>query len=758
MPGLMMSKSNQQMMDEEQSGIEEDKRASLRLTEDSHSSLAGQINNTWQRNRDAKTEIEEELLACLRQRRGEYSPRELQVIEQSGGANAIYMMLTATKQRAAASWLQDVLLPGEQLPWGLEATPVPELPPDVTNEVRRQVMMAAQKEMAAAQKAKQDQGQAQQQPQQAQEQGQPQEQQAPTQADVEQRIEDMISEVKDELEKRTRKANERMTEKINDKFEEGGFREAVEQFIEDFTTYPTAILKGPVYRRGPRIEWMAGWQPMQTWETKMHFKRVSPFDIYPSPHAETAQDGEFIERVRYAHNELYDMIGVPGYDEDAIRRVLTDHRSGRLIHWLWIDSERDKLENKDSWWRSAPGVIDGLHYWGMATGLTLMQWGVEGEVDPVKQYPIEAILIGTEVVRCEINDDPLGRRPYQAASYQRVPGAFWGDGLPYLMRDTQAMVNSVARSLADNLAIASGPQVMINTSALSDGEELTNLYPWKIWQYSVEPGQLGSGQRPVDFFQPTANASELLAVYERFERMADDETAIPRYTYGNERVGGAGSTASGLSMLFDATAKGIRKAIGHIDAGVMRPLVEKIWMDLMRYDPDKTIKADCKVVARGAAALLIKEQAQMRRQEFLNSTANPVDMQIIGMEGRAAILRENVKSLDLPVDDIVPKREEIERRMRDQKEQSNPENELAQAELKMKAQIDQAKLKLEAEKAEQDSARYGAELAQKEKTSEQDYKIKRAGLQIDAARFLEDREQKIIEQRQNLLLGNDRKN
>ena len=53
----------------------------------------------------------------------------------------------------------------------------------------------------------------------------------------------------------------------------------------------------------------------------------------------------------------------------------------------------------------------------------------------------------------------------------------------------------------------------------------------------------------------------------------------------------------------------------------------------------------------------VKETVNMRRIEFLNATANEMDMQIVGKEGRAAILREVAKGLQMPVDDIVPSRE-----------------------------------------------------------------------------------------------------
>ena len=80
----------------------------------------------------------------------------------------------------------------------------------------------------------------------------------------------------------------------------------------------------------------------------------------------------------------------------------------------------------------------------------------------------------------------------------------------------------------------------------------------------------------------------------------------------------------------------------------------------MRFDEDESIKGDVEIVAKGAINLAVKETVNMRRIVFLNATANPVDLEIIGKEGRAAILREIAKGLQMPSDDVVPSREKSE--------------------------------------------------------------------------------------------------
>jgi hypothetical protein len=211
--------------------------------------------------------------------------------------------------------------------------------------------------------------------------------------------------------------------------------------------------------------------------------------------------------------------------------------------------------------------------------------------------------------------------------------------------------------LVNNMGVASGPQVEVNLERIPPNEDITQMHPWKIWQVTNDPA--GSSAPAVRFTQPDDNASTLLAVYERFSRMADDHSGIPAYVYGDLNVQGAGRTSSGLSMLMGAAGKGIRQVVMHIDMDVVKPIVKRQFIYNMRYDEDESIKGDVEVVARGAVNLAVKETVNLRRIEFLNATANPIDIEILGKDGRASILREVAKGLHMPVDEIIPSREKL---------------------------------------------------------------------------------------------------
>lgn len=637
------------------------------------SSLGAHIRRSWEAAKMAKHEMELRLLDCLRRRKGEYAPDKLNAIRKEGGAE-IYMMLTTTKCRAAAAWIRDTMMPANEKPWGLDPTPVAEVPDAYLRPLAAQIQAQAQE---------------------MQQQGE--------QVDMASLVENAREQIRQAVQEKADDAAKRHEDLVEDQLAEGGWDEAFEAFIDDFVTYPAAFLRAPILRRVPALAWMEGWKPIKTETIRPEFERVSPFDIYPSPDATSVDDGAYIiERARFTRGQLNKMMGIgndSGYNDEAIRRVLDQYGQGGLRDWLWTDGERAELEGRGHEWLTPGDTIDGLIYSGGAQGVTLLQWGISPEEieDPLAEYEVEAILIGQHVVRVRINRDPLERRSYHKASFQPVPGSFWGQAIPELMADIQDVCNATARGLVNNLAISSGPQVEVYEDRLQPTEDPTDIYPWKIWR--TKDSAVTGNNRALNFFQPQSNANELLAVYDQFERRADDATNIPRYIYGNENIGGAGNTASGLSMLMESANKGIKDAIRHIDRGVLRRVIEALWLHNMQYSDDESIKGDVAVVARGSSAMLIREQTHQLREQFLQLTANDYDMGIIGHDGRRKLLESIAGKLDMP--GLIPSEEQMQKNLA-QKQEAQQEQ----------AKIEQAKAEAEIGEKQARAKKYGADAGQ----------------------------------------------
>jgi len=596
--------------------------------------LASHVRECWDAAKRAKKPIENIMLKGLRQRNGEYESDKKAQIQAQGGSD-IYMMITEVKCRAAESWLRDILLDTGTPPWDLQPTPIPDLTPDHTAELQ-QALAAEVVRLVET------------------------EGQAPT-PDKMAQLKEMISQdYRFKLLQAADDRAKRMKLKISDQFAQGGWAESFNDFVTDLVTYPCAFIKGPIVRRQRKLSYgkdEAGNTTVKADETiAPEFERVDPFRIYPEPGITDVNQGYLFEHHPLSRTELADLIGVPSYDDDAIRKVL---ETGNGQSWINEDVElqKDEEERKFHSFDRPTEVYDALEYWGKVSGKMLREWGMEEEdvPDEAKEYDTCVWMVGNYVIKAVLNYDPLGEKPYAKTSFIKHPGAFWGKGIPEIIEDLQGVCNAAARALINNMGISSGPQVEVNLERIPPNEDITQMHPWKIWQVTNDP--LGSSSPAVKFTQPDDNANTLMGVYDRFAKLADDHSGIPSYLQGDINVKGAGRTASGLSMLMGSAGKGIRQVVMHIDSDVIKPIVHRHFVYNMRYDEDESIKGDVEILPRGAINLAVKETVNVRRIEFLNATANEIDMGIVGQEGRAAILREVAKSLQMPVDEIVPSRE-----------------------------------------------------------------------------------------------------
>jgi hypothetical protein len=586
---------------------------------------------------DAYLSVEQRMIENMKARRSVYTPQKIAAIRQEGGSE-VYIGLTGQKCRAAGAWIRDVMMTtGEDRPWSLDPTPVPELPPNVNDAI-----------VAAAQGPIKDQIMAA-----AQGNGQPPDPAAVVKM-MSMMYDQALSAVRDEARKRT----DRMANKMEDQLIEGHFLDALDDFINDLTTFPTAIIKGPVIRIKPYMTWGPDGSPIVTQKLCKEWDRVDPFKVYPSPAATSPEDGDFIEKHRLSRADLQALRGVPGYDDGAIGMVLEDFGSRGMQLWLYDEADFEDAAGRPmtTLANNSDGLIDALQFWGSVQGQLLLDWGMKRQQipDPTQEYQVEAWLIGSYVIKATLNPDPLNRRPYYATSYENVPGSFWGNSVADLVKDPQDICNAAGRAIVNNAAFSSGPQVGILVDRLAPGEQITQMRPWRIWQLNSDPMGQGNADPPVRFFQPQSTMPDLMAVFDKFAIMADDVSGIPRYMTGDARSGGAGRTASGLSMLMSNAGKMITAVIRNIDLNIMEPLLQRLYYFNMRYETDPELKGDVSIVARGASNLVSRENAQVRRTEFLATTANPIDMQIMGVEGRAAVLRETAKTLQMNTDDVVP--------------------------------------------------------------------------------------------------------
>lgn len=602
--------------------------------------LAGHIRKQWNEARDAKVRIELQMRKDLRQRKGEYEKDDLVAIQNQGGTE-VFINITNVKCRAAEAWISDIQLPPGERPWAADPTPIPELPPEIVQEVgtrvANQFMMALQANMALG---KID----------------------PSQ--VQEKIKEIEVEVLQELRERAKEESDKMEMEIDDDLIEGDWYQALRDVIFDIVTFPAGVIMGPTVKMEKSTQWVEGPDGRSVIniieKAVRKYERVSPFDIYPSPGARSLQDGYLCHLIRFTRQGLLRLIGVPGFNDFAIRLVLKEFGRGGLREWSTWDQERWDIENRpEEYGVNKAETIDCIKFMGPIQGAMLLQWGMSPQEvqDPLMDYNVTAYLVNNYIIGAKLNAHPMGRRNYFSASFEKSNDSPWGKGVPELMDDIQKICNGCARALVNNMGHSSGPMMWVYQNKIAPGEQITGITPWKVWKMWGKASDTGN-KPPLGFFQPRSTAEILLKVYKYFFEQASEVTGIPAYVYGSPDVGGAGKTASGLSMLMNAASKGLKAVASHIDNGIVKPSIEEHWLTIMIFEPHRA-RGDIKIIARASEQLIMMEQLQIRRMEFLNTTANPIDMQIIGLHGRAEVLREVIRSLKMPVDKIVPERDDM---------------------------------------------------------------------------------------------------
>jgi hypothetical protein len=599
------------------------------------SNLAGFIRTQFemmkQHRNDAMSGWSERLLIALRAFNGQYDAAKIAEIRKFGGSE-VYARIIAMKCRGASSLLRDVYLAPDR-PWGLSPPQDPDVPPQIVATVQQLV----QAEIAAMSQA-----------------GSP-----PDPTIIRDRTLQLMEAARMAAKKRASQQAKVAEERIDEILTQGGFYKAFAEFITDLPLFPFACIKGPTVRIVPTVVWENG-TAVVAQQPKLFWNRVSPFDIWWTPGASDIEDASVVERTRVTRADLNDLLDLPGYNHEEVRAVLDEYgRGGIADDWDTTDSERAVMESRENPQTNRSGMISCLEFHGNVQGRMLLEYGLsEEEVpDPLRDYFVQAWLIGTHIIKVQLSPSPRKRHSYFITSFEKVPGTPVGNGLPDILSDVQEVANASLRALVNNLSISSGPQVVVNDDRLAPDEDGEELYPWKRWHVQSDP-MGNNSQVPISFFQPLSNANELLGVYQQFNNMADELSAIPKYLSG-QGVGGAGRTASGLAMLMGNASKILQTVAANIDRDVLDPLLTQLFDMLMLTDQSGMLTGQEQVRVMGVNVAIQRETQRARQLEFLQITANPLDAQIVGPKGRAAVLRSVSQTIGLDSASIVPTDDEL---------------------------------------------------------------------------------------------------
>jgi len=146
-----------------------------------------------------------------------------------------------------------------------------------------------------------------------------------------------------------------------------------------------------------------------------------------------------------------------------------------------------------------------------------------------------------------------------------------------------------------------------------------------------------------------------MQLFDKARVLADESTGFPSFAHGQTGVSGVGRTASGISMLMNAAAGGIKTVIKNIDDYLLAPLGKSMFSFNMQFDFDPTIKGDLEIKARGTESLMANEVRSQRLMQFLQVASNP---SLAPFAKFPYIVREIAKSMDLDPEKVTNSFEE----------------------------------------------------------------------------------------------------
>ena len=328
---------------------EADARAALQERQNSEpiQGLAGYVRRCWIAAWTAKINHENDMLTSLRMRQGEYDPTVKAEIANFGGTD-LYMRIGATKMRAAQSWLKDIFLNIER-PFTVTPTPEPTLQNPTLPGYSRFCSKPSSRRRSRASLRRTRQPCS--------------------------KCRTRQSRRRRAVPSRRRKAKPRRWRTRSDEIlVEGSFYSALEDMQSaTCTTFKGYVLKdtGDPEEAGPQVVHGRQRQDRTGRDNRtICSERVSLLMFYPAPQARSLSGGYMNERHRMQRGDLGALLGVEGYDEEAIREVLEVYGRGGLRNWLSVDSaEQQNLANPGAPQHDTPEpYIETMEFWGGSRG------------------------------------------------------------------------------------------------------------------------------------------------------------------------------------------------------------------------------------------------------------------------------------------------------------------------------------------------------------------------------------------------------
>ena len=554
-----------------------------------------------------RVSTEDRWLEDYRQYKGMYDAGEWARLKEDKFRSKLFSRMTRRKVKAFDSRMAEMLFPaGKDRNWSLKPTPEPDV---VMTPVTRELLVRRQQQLfqQQAQQLAQQQGLAPEEVARKLQQG----------GFVPELSPDELRQIAISV---SRASCDRMSQVIADQMAELKYKHCCKQVLHSGHLYGTGLLKAPLAQKKMRPLWQFDPQSQQ-WGMVMQPKLLPYIEFvpvwawYPDPAARCLESLEYCyQRHVMLKSQVADLARRPNFNIQLIEQYLREFPAGDADEQSWetqIDADDDRNDTQDE---RTSRRYEVLEYWGVLNDSYLRDIGLDQ--GPMETVWVNVWMLGHFAIRYGAAPIRGMNHPYHAYYFDQDETSIWGEGVPRVIRDDQKALNGTMRAMMDNMASTVGPQYEVNTDALHPGERTRETYPGRIWY------RRGDGRYPaLRSIDVPSRLQEFLAVKGTFENQIHENT-LPAYMQG-QQTGGAGRTATGLSMLMGSANLDVKDQISNFDLGITRPCVRGFYLWNMQFSEDVYIKGDYEVMARGSSSLVAKELRATQLDQLLPLLSNP---------------------------------------------------------------------------------------------------------------------------------------
>lgn len=549
-----------------------------------------------------------------------------------GNRSRVVINIVRPKVDQATARMCEILFPVDDRNWGIKPTPLPEMADMVGNDAETVDPATGQ----------------------------------PTGLTADQEAKAIMQAAKE--------AAEGMERSIDDSLTECRFNGESRKGVEDGIRLGTMVMYGPFPARQTSKVWIPrpdGTQELQVNESIVPASmRWDPWDTFfdPSCGNDHQRGRGFFLRRNVNRKELRGLVGLPGYDAEAIREVLRSPATKVRVAEGRVLRDRVRDDSYEMW--TYHGEIE-------PDEMELLSSRTQGD-------PLTDITFGVLII---VNDKIIGAMdswvvdktlPIDVWNWRKADDSPFGYGMPDELEHQQRVVNSAWRQVMDNGKTSLGGQIVMKKGMVIPQNGSYEVTPNKIW---LAKDDLDDVRQAFSVFEFNSHLQELLAIAQAAMSFADMETSMPQIMGGEQ--GSAPETVGGMVMLFNNANAVLRQRVKLYDDNVTKPHISRYYDWKMANDPDVNIKGDFEIDARGSTALVERD---IQNQAMLNLASITNNPRYIPHLNEREELKAILKAFKANPEEMMKPEDQVKQEMEAAAQQGQPQDpRLAAAEMNLQA-------------------------------------------------------------------------